>query len=86
MAADDDEIPEEVKQAFTKVVLRVERRRKINLLGTLIALVEMLVGLPLGLAYMGMGPPGEFRGWILLVPLSLVGLTLWLFGKWARRV
>ena len=84
--AEDDEIPQEVKEAFTKVVMRVERRRKINLLGTLIALVIMLIGLPLGLAYMGSGPPGEFRGWILLVPLSAVGLVLWLFGRWARKV
>ena len=86
MVDDDEQIPLEVKEAFTRVVLRVEKRRKINLLAMLIALVVMLVGLPLGLAYMGNGRPGEFRGWILLVPLSTVGLVLWLFGKWARKV
>lgn len=86
MGADDEQIPPEVREAFTKVVLRVERRRKINLLGTLIALLLMLLGLPLALVYMGRAPDGEFRGWALLLPTTLAGVALWIFGKWARKL
>ena len=81
-----EEIPEEVKIAFMRVVARVEKKRKINLLGTLLALVCMLLGLLGGLADMGNGPPGEFRGWVLLVPMVLAGAVLWIFGRWARKV
>ncbi len=81
----EGDLPPEVKEAFTLVVRRLEKRRKINLAGYLLALVVMITGLVGGLAYMGGAAKGEFRGWILVVPLALIGLIFWVFGRWAKR-
>jgi hypothetical protein len=82
--ASDAQLTPEVKEAFAAVVRRLEKRRKINLAAYLLALIIMLVGTFGGLAFMAMGP-GKFRGWILVVPIALVGLVFWTFGRWAKR-
>jgi hypothetical protein len=66
------------------VVEKLQRRRKRSLAGYLLSLVVIIVGTLLGLAYMGGAAPGEFRGWILLVPIAVVGVVLWAFGRWSR--
>jgi hypothetical protein len=82
--AADAELTPEVKEAFAQVVRRLERRRKINIAAYLLALVVMLGGMFGGLAFMAAGH-GKFRGWILIVPIALVGLIFWGFGRWAKR-
>jgi hypothetical protein len=81
---DDDSITPEVREAFMKTVARIEKRRKIRLWGYFLALVVMIVGLLASLYYMGLAPH-EFRGWAFLVPIAVVGLILWAFGRWSRR-
>lgn len=59
------------------------RKRKIMLLGYLVAMVVWVVGMALALAYFGMA--SGFVAWVLLVPFGLVGAILWAFGAWADR-
>jgi len=80
----DEELTPEVKAAFALIVARLEKRRKISLAAYLLALVTMVVGIVGGLWFIA-AAPGTFRGWILLVPLGLVGLIFWVFGRWAKR-
>jgi len=60
------------------------RKRKLQLLGYLIALVVWLVGTVFALAYYGVSD--GFTGWVFLVPFALVGAILYAFGRWADKV
>jgi hypothetical protein len=82
--SDDEELTPEVKAAFALVVARLEKRRKINLAAYLLALVTMIFGLVGGLLFIA-AAPGKFRGWILFVPLAIIGVIFWVFGRWAKR-
>ena len=84
LPAGAEELPEDVKQAFAAVVLRLEKRRKITLAGYLLSLLTMIIGLVGGLVFIAMGP-GQFRGWILFVPFAVIGVIFWFFGRWAKR-
>ena len=81
----DEELTPEVKAAFAMVVARLEKRRKINLTAYLLAFLVMVGGIIGSLFYIA-AAPGEFRGWILLVPLGVTGLIFSIFGRWAKRV
>lgn len=67
-----------------QAVARIQKRRRIMLVGYALALLVMLVGVPLGLLVWARAPRGAFIGWVFLVPLGITGLILWLFGRWAR--
>ncbi|MGH9889273.1 MAG: hypothetical protein ACREBE_27310 [bacterium] len=60
------------------------RKRKIQITGYLVAMAAWLVGMTLALAYTGMHD--GFVGWVFIAPFGLVGLVLYVFGKWANRV
>jgi hypothetical protein len=60
------------------------RKRKIQISGYLVAMVSWLVGMMFALAYTGMHD--GFVGWVFIAPFGLVGLVLYVFGKWANRV
>ncbi|HSR98839.1 MAG TPA: hypothetical protein VLM79_17400 [Kofleriaceae bacterium] len=58
------------------------RKRKIQITGYLVAMAVWLVGMMFALAYTGMHD--GFVGWVFIAPFGLVGLVLYLFGKWAN--
>ncbi len=60
------------------------RKRKIQITGYLVSMVVWLVGMMFALVWYG--SHDGFVGWAFLLPFALVGLVLFLFGKWAERV
>ncbi len=60
------------------------RKRKIQLIGYLVAMAIWLAGMLFALVSFGLLE--GFVGWVFLVPFALVGLILWAFGKWAEKV
>lgn len=75
--------PEEAKFFLLKLEAAL-RKRKLTLLGYLVAMVVWLVGMVLALAYFGIAE--GFVGWAFLVPFGAVGVILYIFGRWANKV
>jgi hypothetical protein len=80
----DNLSPEEMA-TLTRAVERIARRRRIQLVGYLLALAVMVVGMVAALYVYGVSPPGRFVGWIFFAPFLLVGIILWVFGKWSKK-
>jgi hypothetical protein len=59
-------------------------KRKLQLTGYLVAMALWLAGMLFAL--MIFGTASGFVGWVFLVPFALVGLTLWVFGKWGEKI
>ena len=76
--------PEEMA-VLARAVERIARRRKLQLIGYTLALLVMIVGMVAALYVYGVTPRGRFVGWVFFVPFLLVGLILWIFGRWARK-
>ncbi len=75
--------PEEAQFFLTKLEAAL-KKRKIQLMGYLVAMFAWLVGMLFALAYYGMAK--GFVGWVFLAPFGVVGLILFVFGKWANKV
>ncbi len=60
------------------------RKRKIQLVGYLVAMLVWLLGMIGALAYYGMA--SGFVGWVFIAPFAIVGVVLYVFGWWANRV
>jgi hypothetical protein len=60
------------------------RKRKIMLTGYLVALIAWLIGMLFALAYYGLAT--GFVGWVFIMPFAIVGVILYLFGRWSDRV
>jgi uncharacterized membrane protein len=76
--------PEEAAH-FVDLLERAIKRRRIQLIGYITALVVLLVGMFFALAYYGSSEEGEFVGWVFFLPFIAVGLIFYLFGRWANR-
>ena len=59
-------------------------KRKLQLTGYVVALIAWAIGMAIAMAYYGI--VDGFTGWVFLVPFAIVGVLLWLFGRWAERV
>ena len=68
---------------FLKKLEAALKKRKMQIVGYLVAMFVWVVGMLLGLAYFG--THSGFTGWVFLVPFLFVGLILWLFGALAER-
>lgn len=75
--------PEQAAFFLTKLEAAI-RKRKIQITGYLVAMAVWVVGM-LG-ALVLYGSSDGFVGWAFLIPFALVGVTLYVFGKWADRV
>src|SRR5687768_319938 len=64
----------------------VLKKRRLQLFGYLIALAVFLVGMFFALAYWGSRTDEGFVGWVFLLPFALVGVILYVFGKWGNAV
>lgn len=60
------------------------KKRKIQIVGYLVAMGIWLIGMLFALVYYG--TYDGFVGWVFLLPFALVGLTLYLFGRWSDKV
>ncbi|MFN0247524.1 MAG: hypothetical protein ACKV2T_11610 [Kofleriaceae bacterium] len=75
--------PDEAQFFLTKLEAALKKRR-LQLIGYLVAMVVWLVGTVFALAYYGLHD--GFTGWVFLVPFAFVGIILFVFGRWAERV
>jgi hypothetical protein len=75
--------PEEA-QFFLHRLEYAMKKRRLQLTGYLVSMFVWLIGMVLGLAYFG--SHDGFTGWVFLAPFAVVGLILWLVGKYANRV
>ncbi|MGE0872141.1 MAG: hypothetical protein AB7P03_26520 [Kofleriaceae bacterium] len=75
--------PDEAAYFLARVEAAI-RKRKIQLTGYLTALGVWAVGMFLALLYYG--THDGFIGWVFLVPFGLVGLVLYMFGRWSTAV
>ena len=90
--ADNDELRDALKGLSTEelamYVLLVDKqlkRRRIQLIGYAVALAGFLAGMFLALYFYGNREPGEFIGWVFLIPFTAVAASLVIFGRLARR-
>ena len=60
------------------------RKRKIQIMGYLVAMLVWLAGMMFALVWYG--THDGFVGWAFLLPFLLVGLILFGFGKWSEAV
>jgi hypothetical protein len=60
------------------------RKRKIQIIGYLVAMLAWIAGMMLALVWYG--THDGFVGWAFVAPFGLVGVILYAFGKWADRV
>jgi len=75
--------PEEAQFFLHKLEVAL-RKRKIQLLGYLVAILAWVLLMVCALAYFGIAE--GFVGWAFLIPFAVVGAILYGFGKWANKV
>jgi hypothetical protein len=75
--------PEEAQFFLVKLEAALKKRR-LQLLGYLVAMVVWLIGTVFALVYFG--THDGFSGWVFLLPFLAVGIILMVFGRWADRV
>lgn len=77
--------PEEALM-FVKILEITLKRRRMQMLGYIFALVSVVFGMLFAVYLWGSREPGEFIGWVFIIPPAAAGLCLWLFGRWANRI
>ncbi|HUS30619.1 MAG TPA: hypothetical protein VMZ53_19050 [Kofleriaceae bacterium] len=75
--------PEEAAYFLWKLEIAI-RKRKIQIMGYLVAMLVWLGGMLFALVYYG--THDGFVGWAFLLPFVLVGAILFSFGKWSDRI
>jgi hypothetical protein len=75
--------PDEANFFLQKLEAALKKRR-LQLIGYLVAMLVWLIGTVFALVYFGSHE--GFTGWVFLLPFFLVGIILFAFGKWADRV
>jgi hypothetical protein len=71
-------------QFFLEKLERAIKKRKIQITGYLAAMLVWVIGMMFALVYFGMHD--GFVGWVFLAPFGVVGVVLYVFGKWADHV
>ncbi|HEY1557141.1 MAG TPA: hypothetical protein VGF94_20035 [Kofleriaceae bacterium] len=79
-----EELSPEEAQFFLKKLEIALRKRKIQLLGYLVATLAWVLMMVGALAYFGLAD--GFVGWVFLVPFAVVGAILYGFGRWANKL
>jgi hypothetical protein len=80
------DLSEDQIERLVRAIEKVERKRKIMLLGYMVALLCLVLGQLVAFFIYSAAPPGTFVGWVFFVPFTLVGLVLWAVGRWARSI
>ncbi len=84
LAAAVEQLSPDEAAFFLKKLELALRKRKIQLTGYLVAMFVWLVGMVGALVYYGTA--SGFVGWVFIAPFGLVGIVLYVFGRWANRV
>lgn len=77
--------PEEAAM-FLRILTITLKRRRIQMLGYICALIAVVGGLVLSMWVWGNRKPGEFVGWVFILPPGAAALCIWLFGRWSNRI
>jgi len=75
--------PQEAAFFLWKLEMSI-RKRKIQIMGYLVAMLTWVAGMMFALIWYG--THDGFVGWAFLLPFLLVGVILFLFGKWSEAV
>lgn len=76
----------EQTEMFMQALDMTMRKRRLMLLGNLLALLCMVGGMLLAFIAFSKREPGTFTGWVFLVPFASAGMCMWFFGRLARTV
>lgn len=76
--------PEET-EIFMRALAHTMRKRRMMLLGNLLALLMMVFGMVFAFFSYSSREPGSFSIWVFLVPFGGAGFFLWFFGRLAKR-
>lgn len=76
----------EQAQMFVAALELAMKKRRLMLIGYLAAAFAVLIGGILALTLYANREPGQFVGWVFLVPFAAAGLFLYVFGRLARRL
>ena len=83
VAAAIQKLTSEEAAFFLAKLERALKKRKIQIVGYLVAMVVWVIAMLGALAYFGLHD--GFVGWVFLVPFGFVGLVIYLFGRAAER-
>ena len=75
--------PQEAAFFLWKLEMSI-RKRKIQIMGYLVAMLVWIAGMMFALIWYG--THDGFVGWAFLLPFLVVGVILYLFGKWSEAV
>ena len=75
--------PEQAAFFLAKLEIAI-KKRKIQITGYLVAMALWVIGMFFALVWYG--THDGFTGWVFLMPFAVVGVTLFVFGKWAERL
>ena len=74
--------PDEAVYFLSKLEAAI-RKRKIQITGYLVAMLTWVLGMMGALVWYG--THDGFVGWVFIAPFAVVGVVLFVFGKWADR-
>ena len=75
----------EQTELFMRALTLTMRKRRLMLVGNLVALLLLVIGLLFAFVAYANRSPGAFTGWVFLVPFGSAGFSLWFFGFLAKR-
>ncbi len=75
----------EQAEMFMKALTLTMKKRRLMLIGTLMALLVLVVGTVLAFIAFANREPGSFKIWVFLVPFAGAGFSMWFFGRLAKR-
>ena len=70
---------------FVDQLNRAIKKRKIQLLGYLVAVLGWFIGMTVAVIVWSTAAEGHFVGWVFVLPFLLVGAALYGFGRWGAR-
>ncbi|MCP4446720.1 MAG: hypothetical protein GY811_15440 [Myxococcales bacterium] len=76
--------PEQAEMFMNALTLTM-KKRKLMLMGTLLALLVLVVGTFGAFVTFANRAPGSFMIWVFLVPFAGAGFCMWFFGRLAKR-
>lgn len=75
----------EQAEMFMKALTLTMKKRRLMLMGTLLALLVLVAGTIWAFITFANREPGSFKIWVFLVPFAGAGLSMWIFGRLAKR-
>jgi hypothetical protein len=73
-------------QFFLDKLERALRRRRLQLIGYLVAMLVWAVGMVAAFTAYAMADKGTSVNWVFVLPFGAVGIVLYVFGRTAERV